>query len=1121
MALLGKWTGGVDADLDPPASWAEATTLFPTEDRNDSSTYGKSNATITLPASGLADGYLFVGGYEFEDTSNGRCNPQARFIQASGTGTFVSASTGGYNRDNSEDRSYVRTWAFVDGPSASSTYTFQWQRDTDAPNTGDGSVRSELQVIPFYYSDIGLYTSTSTTVGGGTTPVVVTGFSGTDGTNITIASNVVSCTGDNKRYLVLGGQYWESLTNNARTQRWHGLDIDGVQEDAAKAYSFYRNNSNDESGDLFTWLFETVTATVTIEQTCYRGDGVAALQGGADADNTSGVTAGAHSLVVIELNDDAEVFRSRDDTQSANLATTGPIDLQINTVTDFNDTASFTDAGADTSINCVQTADYLFGANIACASNLVSTGTRWTAYSEITVNGTEDSDSVAGDYMRNNQSSADTFGWSANLLGFQGLTAGDDVGISVTELSGSEGGGGAVVSPAGWSGFWGLNLDTLEAAGSSNETVEPGAGACALAGIAPSISVSDHQTTAPPVGSLALSGPAASAEIDHNRQTGEGSLSLAGVAPAAQYGESVNPALGCLNLVTFVGLELRGQAPTIDVTTGASPIVEEPGAASLVLAGAAPSAEISVTETPGVGTLALNSDAPTVVTTANHAIGVPAGALALASEAPSAEISVTESPSVGVLVLAGVTPITQWTDNHTRAPPVDSLVLAAVAPSAEITHNRSVPIGSLSLNSDAPTANVGQSKIASPLLGSLVLNGVVPAVFVEMAEAPGSAALVLGSDALIVQEQHDSLVPVGALSFASSAPTLFVGQLEAPPAGTLVLSSDAPSAEIDHDKTPATASLVLSGVSPSAEIDHFRQAGAGSLTFTGAAPSLIEDGPGVVSPGAGRLCFVGHSERWGVGLVFGGEAPTVSVAVGSVTEQPGAGSLTLAGQAPTIGTSVSPSLGSLTINGLAPSLFTEFNATPLVGSLVLTGAAPTAIVPTGIVPGVAALVLASDAPSITAGANVIAEPSTGSLTFSSAAPVADEDHIVIAVAGALTLASAAPVADTEIVPAGALNLLGYAPTPYTANIGTEIANPGASTSVANNYEQCDFSGFRQLPGSLKMTWNKHAVRKKSWEERHPQDYVKSRAEKLRGPRRPEQDDRFVGTDIDEVSEEDL
>lgn len=169
MATLGKWSGGVTSLL-PTTSWAAPNGLFPTQDRNDSSAYSftSSTSTLTLPSSDLADGYLIVAAFEFEDDSNGRHNPQGQIVQTSGTGNFVGGPTGGYNRDTSEDRAYVRCWAFVDSPSASSTYQFQWKRDSDTP-TG-GTERSEFQVIPLFYSNHGIYSSTSSSLYGGTTP---------------------------------------------------------------------------------------------------------------------------------------------------------------------------------------------------------------------------------------------------------------------------------------------------------------------------------------------------------------------------------------------------------------------------------------------------------------------------------------------------------------------------------------------------------------------------------------------------------------------------------------------------------------------------------------------------------------------------------------------------------------------------------------------------------------------------------------------------------------------------------------------------------------------------------------------------------------------------------------
>ena len=564
MATLGKWSGNTVSHV-PTESWAAPNGMFPTEDRNDDYSFTSSTSTLTLPSSGLADGYLMIGAYEYEDASNGRATLQGQIVQTGGTGTFVGGPTSGYCRDNSEDRAYVRTFGFVDNPSASSTYQFQWKRDVDAPT--NGTVRSEFQVIPLYYSNHGIYTSTTAALYGGTTPNQTTGWTVQDESNtaaIEHATNVVTVKGDNKKYLIFGSQFYENY-GASRTQRWYGLDIDGTKEDAAKSYSYSRNASNDEVGEMYSWIIETVTANRTIESFAYRGDGVAASQGGADIDGST-PTVADHSLVVLELNDSAEVFANIGN-GGQNLATTGPIDLTVCDTTDiqFNDSASWT-RSTDTAMNAEVAMDALLGANISAAQNTVSDGSRWTAFSEFTVNGTEQTDSFGGDYMRSNQTSQDTFGWSANLLGFLGLSLGDDVGISVTELVGSEGGGGSIDSPDGWEGFWGINLDTLEDVGAPISR-DPPKGDLAIAGSA---------------AGLGLQIPAAKADLGLTSQA---------------------PALSIDMAVAKADVTLAGQTPGltqphgVDVpvanfaVTGQSPLLGEsltPAKADLTLAGQAP-----------------------------------------------------------------------------------------------------------------------------------------------------------------------------------------------------------------------------------------------------------------------------------------------------------------------------------------------------------------------------------------------------------------------------------------------------------------------------------------------------------------------------------------------------
>jgi hypothetical protein len=117
---------------------------------------------------------------------------------------------------------------------------------------------------------------------------------------------------------------------------------------------------------------------------------------------------------------------------------------------------------SDIAMNVEVVADGLLGANISTASQELTTGTRWTAFAEFTKNGVEDTDTFSGNYVRNNQSTTDTFGYSANLLSFIGVATNDDVGVSVSELAGTEGGGNAQNMQVGWFGFWGVNLSTLE-----------------------------------------------------------------------------------------------------------------------------------------------------------------------------------------------------------------------------------------------------------------------------------------------------------------------------------------------------------------------------------------------------------------------------------------------------------------------------------------------------------------------------------------------------------------------------------------------------------------------------------------------------------------------------------
>jgi hypothetical protein len=484
MATLGRWTGGVIGTMQPGTSWAAPNALFPTQARNDSSTYTwtSSTSTIQLPSSGLATGYLVRAMVETEDSSNGRYNIQGRFIQSGGTGNFLSAQTSGYSRDTSEDRAFLQVWAILDNPSASATIQFQWKRDTDAPGATDGTVISCIEVIPLEYSDISLYSDTTAALLGGTTPnqVDIDGTTVVEGTNITMGTNVITVTGDNKRYLIFASVYGEGFSGGTRTQRIIALEYDGTTNDETRSYMYCRNAANDNNGAVISDIIETVTASRTIELNCWRGDGVGAFQGGADQDGATPSVA-FNAIAVIELNDSAEVIRTNDATASQEIALTGPVDLNICRTggIDFNDSASFT-READTGINAVVAMDAWTWSNISAYQGTVASGSRFTCRGHITVNGTEDNNTRHGNYQRNAQSTSDTFGWAVQPAGFLALSSGDDIGVSCQEITGTEGGNGDVETQ--YVGTYVINLDTLDSATAYEMNAE--AGSYAIAGVA-------------------------------------------------------------------------------------------------------------------------------------------------------------------------------------------------------------------------------------------------------------------------------------------------------------------------------------------------------------------------------------------------------------------------------------------------------------------------------------------------------------------------------------------------------------------------------------------------------------------------------------------------------------
>ena len=195
--------------------------------------------------------------------------------------------------------------------------------------------------------------------------------------------------------------------------------------------------------------------STTFQLTTYRGDGVANNQGGADSDGATPLV-GNQSLIIIELNDSAELIRtnglttSQDLNVSANLPISGTENFEVGT--SFQTNALIVDAIEVLASN----KDGLFGANIGAASYSVANGVRLQSKLEISNSSTIEP-IFHGNYGRGNQGTTDTFGYSLNLAGFVFLEQNNEIKFANT-LTGQN---GTFKGQALWMSAWGINLDTL------------------------------------------------------------------------------------------------------------------------------------------------------------------------------------------------------------------------------------------------------------------------------------------------------------------------------------------------------------------------------------------------------------------------------------------------------------------------------------------------------------------------------------------------------------------------------------------------------------------------------------------------------------------------------------
>lgn len=302
-----------------------------------------------------------------------------------------------------------------------------------------------------------------------------------------------------------------------------------------------------------------------------------------------------------------------------------------------------------------------------------------------------------------------------------------------------------------------------------------------------------------------------------------------------------------------------------------------------------------------------------------------------------------------------------------------------------------------------------------------------------------------------------------------------------------VRSADvSPGDTIDFRCYRGTNALNTYSVTIRATVANVRAMGAGSIALTGLAHT---HGRGLAAT-LGAVALTGLSV--GVGfkapetgtLDIVGLAPTISTTSDTVS-QPGAGSISIAGQAPEPGHGIAIPVGSIALTGQTPERAT---GTPLpAGSIALTGLAPATNF--GLAVPIGSLSITGQAPSPGIGVGVpigaisvsgLASTSSygvalplGAITISGATPSLTGSGEIAVPPGSIAVTGLAPrLLYVSPVPVGSVSITGLAPT-VSANTITIIATYSGAASGIHNF----LNGALNLTttGTYTITFNRTAL----------------------------------------------
>ena len=169
-------------------------------------------------------------------------------------------------------------------------------------------------------------------------------------------------------------------------------------------------------------------------------------------------------------------------------------------------------------------------------------------------------------------------------------------------------------------------------------------------------------------------------------------------------------------------------------------------------------------------------------------------------------------------------------------------------------------------------------------------------------------------------------------------------------------------------------------------------------------------------------------DTWASGTHYSITAAFRPVVAGDITRSPGVGTLTLAGQAFTIATTVVMPLGTAALTGLTPTAVVNTTIGVPAGTLTASGLTPSVEITHVRQPAVGTLTVSGLVPDI----STVVQLGSGALTFAGLIPTVVEaggDVTVTPDAGTLTLTGLVPQRGCG------LRLIGFAPTVIISTTG--------------------------------------------------------------------------------------